>query len=292
MNGMEATEEQKEEWSAMDDEDEMIRQVVKALPMPARKSFEHFALQLQLVVSTATRVRHALEEGVEEEVARCVDAGAQIADLRNLRESWKTCTESRLVRLSKCQMEAEHAQQQLAAISSQLSDFGGQQSGKSKGVLMSMAANQDKNLIHTVFSTWAGWLLKRKSEAHIHDKFKKQIQEAEDALINFKKKQLDNVKGVLGRSAAGGDQKLLEEVVKIWYRYIIVEGHTKEMEAQVKAAQDRFNNAKGASKENTKKVMSRMAAGQDASLVTLCWQAWQGAMEEMRQDRMLDDQVK
>merc|ERR1740115_376599 len=111
---------------AMDDEAAMVADMVKHIPMNARKTFEHFVLQLQLVVSTTTQVRHALEEGIPEEVARCfeggdtgpgqqilkqaiVEAGKQIHEAVEMHKSWKANTEARIVRLNVSQDEAEHA---------------------------------------------------------------------------------------------------------------------------------------------------------------------------------------
>mmetsp|Transcript_62728 Transcript_62728/g.109291 ORF Transcript_62728/g.109291 Transcript_62728/m.109291 type:complete len:527 (+) Transcript_62728:99-1679(+) len=309
MNGLECTEEQKTAWSTMEDEDEMIRLIVKCMPMPCRKAFEHFTLQLQLVVSTATRARHALEEGIPEEVARTmedgdtgvsqqilkrcvVDAGIQISELKNLRQSWQANIEERLKRLAKCQEEAEHAQQQLTAIQAQLNAFGAEQSAKSKNVLMNMAAKSDKVMIHTVFSSWVGWLLKIKSESVIHDKFKGQIADAENALINFKAKQLKGARSMLNRNAAGLEKTLLEKCLGAWYRDIITLGHTKDMDDALEAAKNKLANAKGASKDNTMKVMTRMAAGQDKAIITLCLNAWTQALEETKKDKLLDDAVR
>merc|ERR1719247_1340443 len=45
------------------DEGAMIEQLVSKMPQQTKEQFEHFFLQLQLIVSTATRIRTALEEG-------------------------------------------------------------------------------------------------------------------------------------------------------------------------------------------------------------------------------------
>jgi len=128
MHGMEITEEEKESYVAMEDEQEMVAAMVAHYPMAARKTFEHFVLQLQLVVSTTTQVRHALVTGDSQEVARCfeggetgpgqqilkqciVEAGRQIHDAVEMHKSWKANTEARIARLNVCQDEAEHARQ-------------------------------------------------------------------------------------------------------------------------------------------------------------------------------------
>merc|ERR1719321_1523929 len=141
---MVVTEEEKAAYVEMEDEQEMLKQMVDHIPLPARKTFEHFVLQLQLVVSTTTQVRHALEEGIPEKVAECfdggetgpgqqilkqciVEAGKQIHEAVEMHKSWKANTEARIARLNICQEEAEHTRQQLEAVQAQLSAFKGEQ---------------------------------------------------------------------------------------------------------------------------------------------------------------------
>merc|ERR1719393_682878 len=110
----------------MENEEDMVKMMVKHMPMEARKTFEHFVLQLQLVISTTTQVRHAINEGISEEVARCfeggdmgpgqqilkqciVEAGKQIHDAIETHKSWKANTEERIKRLMVSEEEAEHA---------------------------------------------------------------------------------------------------------------------------------------------------------------------------------------
>merc|ERR1719178_475567 len=45
------------------DEGTMIETLVSKMPQRTKEQFEHFFLQLQLIVSTATRIRMALDEG-------------------------------------------------------------------------------------------------------------------------------------------------------------------------------------------------------------------------------------
>jgi hypothetical protein len=254
MQGMEVTAEEKEVLAQMEDENEMIMQMVSKMPMKARKTFEHFVLQLQLVVSTTTQVRHALAEGVPSKVAACFDggdtgpgqqilkhciieAGMQIHESLNMHKSWKASTEARIERLRRSEDDAEHARQQLSAVQAQLNSFKGDQNKKSKSVLTGMAAASEQALIHTVFSTWYGWLVRHQMDKEIHDKFKAQIADAENALIQFKTKQLHISRSMLTRGAANSDLGLQGECLRIWYKYVIEEGHSREMEKKVEEAQ-------------------------------------------------------
>merc|ERR1719198_2613294 len=137
LHGMEISDEELEQYVQMEDEAEMVKLMVDHIPMAARKTFEHFVLQLQLVVSTTTQVRHALEEGISEEVARCfeggetgpgqqilkqciIEAGKQIHEAMEMHKSWKASTEARVARLRVTDEEAEHTRQQLIAVQSQM----------------------------------------------------------------------------------------------------------------------------------------------------------------------------
>jgi len=309
MHGMVVTPEEKVALVAMDDEAAMVADMVKHIPMQARKTFEHFVLQLQLVVSTTTQVRHALDEGIGEEVARCfeggdsgpgsqilkqciIEAGKQIHEAIETHKSWKAGTELRVKRLMESEEEAEHARQQLSAITCQLDSFKGEQNAKSKGVLAGIAGKNDKALVHMCFSTWNGWLLQHKANAYIHEKFKQEIQDAEDALIAFKTKHLSISRGILARGAATGDAGLLSEVVRVWYQYVIVEGHTRAMDDALAEANAKFNNAQQSAKDASKAVMGRMSAGNDKALLTLCVQSWQASLEELRKDKEIDALAK
>jgi len=209
-----------------------------------------------------------------------------------MHKSWKANTEARIVRLMSSMDEAEHYRQQLEAVQAQLSAFRGEQSNKSKSVLVGMADKNDKVLVHTIFSTWLGWLLEHKMNKDIHDMFKKEISDAEDALTNFKMKQMHISRGMIGRAAAGGDSALVAECLRKWYSYVIEEGHTRSMDAALEEAQKRFGSAQQSAKDASKSVMTRMSAGNDHALTNLCFQSWIAAHDELLKDKEIDALAK
>jgi hypothetical protein len=126
----------------------------------------------------------------------------------------------------------------------------------------------------------------------IHDKFKKEIQDAEDALINFRQKQLGISRGMLKRGAATGDMKIVQEVLQLWYKVVESEGNNKEMNAKLAEANERFNAAQQSAKDASKQVMARMSAGNDAALVGLCFKTWVECLAEMKADKEIDALAK
>lgn len=300
---------EREEMMEME-ESVMVERLVAQMSPECRETFEHFALQLQLIVSSTTRVRRALEDddpdaveasmeasdttGITQQILKMavVQAGIEVSEYRGRAESWGKNTEQRVTRLNRSADDAQRAQNQLAAIQSQLSSFGGSQNAKSKKVLMGVASGQDKALCATIFGSWLGWLTKVKSEKDIRDKFEAEIQFAEDKLFEYRQTQLNNVRGVLLRNAADGDKALQGMVLSSWLTYAMSNGKEADHAEQMKQIEAKLAGYKTSQTENTKKVMTRMSAGNDMALMNLCWQAWLKFLEEYKKDKDMEDRVK
>merc|ERR550514_1150207 len=111
--GVHVTPEEKNEMIKLD-EGSMIERLVSRMPQQSKEQFEHFFLQLQLIVSTATRVRTALEEGTPsliEEVLNDADdtgitpyilkmalvqAGSEVTNLQRTHDRWAMETDVRM----------------------------------------------------------------------------------------------------------------------------------------------------------------------------------------------------
>merc|ERR1719387_379721 len=188
--------------------------------------------------------------------------------------------------------QAASAASQLAAIQGQLDEFGGQQNQKSKAVLMGVAANQDKALCQTIFSSWLGHFVKYKAEKSIHDKFRAQIENAERKLIEYKQSAMSNVKNVLMRKAGENDAALCQQIFNIWNSDVRDKKNEGGNMEALKAAQAKLAGYKADQAENTKRVMMRMNAGSDASLLNLCLQSWTSYIEEYKKNKEFEDKVK
>merc|ERR1719387_1399248 len=292
------------------DEPTMVDRLLNMMTPQAIETFEHFALQLQLIVSSTTRVRRALEDndndaveasmeasdstGITQQILKqaVVAAGIEVAELKGRYDSWAKNTENRVGRLAKSSDEAQRAQTQLLAVQAQLDAFGGSQNAKAKKVLMGVAGGQDKALKASVFGSWNGWVQKVKGEKDIRDKFEQQIANAENKLIEYKQKQMSNVTGVLNRKAAESEGGLKGFVFAAWIQDIADRKKEAEMQAEMAAVQGKLQSYKSAQAENTKKVMTRMSAGSDANLVNLCWQAWLTFLQDYKKDKEMEDKVK
>merc|ERR1719399_443990 len=97
---------------------------------------------------------------------------------------------------------------QLAKAQAALQAQQGGAKDKSKKVLLACAAGQDSALVVGMFSAWADHIKRLKVEAEIRKEYEERIFYAENRLIDYREKQLSNVRGVLMRKAAESDGAL------------------------------------------------------------------------------------
>mmetsp|Transcript_158335 Transcript_158335/g.275073 ORF Transcript_158335/g.275073 Transcript_158335/m.275073 type:complete len:552 (-) Transcript_158335:233-1888(-) len=292
------------------EEDGLVSKLVEIMPKSILSDFETIALQLQSVVHTASRVRKAVEGpddnsvqeifeegdggGVYQQILKSsvVEASKQVSRIQKIHTSWKKNTETRLARLFRAAEEAEHAMQQLVAIEAQLEDFGAGQKKKSKSMLMNMAEGNDKTLLKTTFSSWNGYYLKIKAENAIRANFEKRLTDAEDAYIQYKAGQISNISGVLLRAAMEENNTLLAGVIKVWSDEIASKNMDEESKAKMKQVEEKLQKMAESQTANAKRVMARMAGGNDKALVSLCIQAWTKFAYDYHREKELEDAVK
>jgi hypothetical protein len=292
------------------EEMDLIPQILKKMPDSFKAQFEHFALQLQLIVTSTTRVRNVVEGGVAEDIQQVMDhtdasgiisqilkqtivqAGTEVAEIRSRHTSWTKNTEIRLGRLVRSADDAADAQLELKKLQGQLDDFGGAANAKSKKVMMGVAANNDKGLKAVIFGTWFSFVQKMKSEKDIRDMFEAEIEALDGKLMEYRQAKLINVRNVLLRKAAEGDAMLMTQVWKSWAdevqetkREAGSQGAMAAMEAKL-AAQ-----SKGQA-ENSKKVMARMSAGSDNALLTVVIGSWVQYIADYKKNKDEEDKIK
>merc|ERR1719428_2462056 len=292
------------------DEGAMIENLVGRMPQQTKEQFEHFFLQLQLIVSTATRIRTALEEGTPDIIGEAlndadqtgilpyilkmsiVQAGAEVIALRAQHENWTHDTESRMSQLLRGQDDAMQAQKQLAAAQAQLGHFQGSQKDKAYKAMMGVAGKNDKALMDAMITNWKAVVDRVKKEAEIRVEYQERIEAAQKRLFDYKQSQKGNAKGVLLRQAAAGDSALIGEV----FGYLCKEPQQRKAdeEAAKKLAEIEAKLAAqaGKNKDNAKAVLMRNLAQGDNMLMDVCMEAWKGWLVEYKKNKDQEDAVK
>merc|ERR1719240_571721 len=288
----------------------MIQQVMAKMPQEFIMQFEHFALQLQLIITTATRVRKVVDEGAPDAIQQVMDhtdssdiisqslkqaivqAGTEVAEIRNRHTSWTKNTEQRLARLVRATDECQSAQRQLQALQVQINGFGNAQNEKSKKMMAGVASNNDKALSAMIFGAWFTFTAKMKSEKDIRDMFEAEIEILNGKLMEYRQHALTNVRNVLMRKAAEGDSALMVQVWKAWADEVQETKREAGSQDAMKAMEGKLAAASAAQTENTKKVMSRMAAGSDNALLTVVIGSWVQWLADYKKNKDEEDAIK
>jgi len=155
-----------------------------------------------------------------------------------------------------------------------------------------VSANNTEAFKSTVFSTWAEYCSKMRKENEIRVQYEEQIEEAETRLFDYRQAQLKNVRGVVMRQAAEGDQALIAtcfDAIKTELdekKFLAENGENlAAMEAKLKGMADNQSAA-------AKKFMNRMNAGNDNSSQSMAFQAWQKFCEDYNKNREYEEALK
>merc|ERR1719247_2546116 len=292
------------------DEGAMIEQLVSKMPQQTKEQFEHFFLQLQLIVSTATRIRTALEEGtpgvIEEALndadqtgilpyilkMSTVQAGSEVTALKAQHDTWSTDTEARMSKLLRGQDDAMQAQKQLAAAQAQLGHYQGSQKDKAYKAMMGVACKNDRAAMDAVITNWKAVIDRVKKEAEIRVEYEERIELAQKRLFDFKQSQKSNSKGVLLRQAAAGDGQLIGEVFGYLCGALVERKADEEAEKKLKEIEERLAALAGKNKDNAKAVLMRNLASGDNMLMDVCIEAWKGWLVDYKKNKESEDAVK
>jgi hypothetical protein len=296
---------------AFEDDASFISMVVEKMPAMMREQFEGVALQLQTVLHEACRIRNAAEEG-EASVAELFEesgsdrggltqqvmksaviyAAQEVQKYRKVHTTWRKNTDTRIDRLLLASEEAEHANQNLLAIESQLAMYQDESKTKGKGMLLKMAEGKESALLHSVFSSWHGYIEKVHAENGIRKQFEDQIKNLEKKLFQFKEAQIANVRGVVGRFHMADGEALLATVFKIWVDDVAEHKKDGDTHAALMEMQAKMNALESAQKAKAGQFMTRMAAGNEESLKNLCLEAWIKFHGDYAKNKEFEDQVR
>merc|ERR1719388_650911 len=292
------------------DEGAMIEQLVSKMPQQTKEQFEHFFLQLQLIVSTATRIRTALEQGTPEVIEEAlndadqtgimpyilkmsvVQAGTEVVALHQQHEGWAGETEARMSKLLRGQDDAMQAQKQLAAAQAQLGHFQGSHKDKAYKAMMGVAGKNDRAMMDSFITNWKAVVDRTKKEAEIRIEYEERIEAAQKRLFDYKQSQKKNSKGVLLRQAASGDSALIGEVFAYLCKEPMQRKADEEAEKKLKEIEAKLAAQAGKNKDNAKAVLMRNLASGDNQLMDVCIECWKTWLVEYKKNKEQEDAVK
>jgi len=308
-HGVTLTPEEEERLSGMG-EAQMIETLVTKMPQQSKEQFQHFFLQLQLIVSTATRVRSALEQGRHDLVETAmndaestgisqyilkmaiVQAGSEVTNLKKQHTAWVKDAESKMSKLSKGTEDALVAKERLAKAQGELAVFQTEQSEHIKKVLMAFAGGSATALLHGCFSSWHTFVKKMKVENEIYEEFREQIEAAEQRLIDAKVDQMKGVRSMIEKRHAGTQEQLIQEVFNIWSEDIKEAKFNIAAAADIAAMEARLGGMNDQANKNAKKVLARCGAASEQQIRDMCFVAWVDSYKEYLKNKEEEDAVR
>lgn len=289
---------------------QMIDALVNKMPQQSKEQFQHFFLQLQLIVSTATRIRQALEEGRADLVESAMDdaestgitpyilkmaitqAGSEVSRLKEMHEGFVKDAEQKMSRLIRGQEDAMQAKKKLAKAQAQLMEFHTSANDHIKKVLMTFTSGSSGAMLTAVWKTWVSYTKKLKQENMIYNDYRERIELAEKRLIEAKASQLSGVRKMLAKKAAAFENTLLAEVFALFKEEREEAIFQRESADKVRALEAKLAQQSEKQKDGAKQVMLRMGSASEAGLVGMCWQSWIAFCLDYRRDKETNDKVK
>merc|ERR1712039_340225 len=110
--------------------------------------------------------------------------------------------------------------------------------------------------------------------------------------FEYKAARVANIRNVMMRNSADAANLIMKECFKSMARAVQDAKEEAALQETVKAASEKMANMKAAQKDNAKKSMARMCAGNDQNLMNLCFDGWAKAIVQIKQDKDYEEAVK
>mmetsp|Transcript_97511 Transcript_97511/g.275888 ORF Transcript_97511/g.275888 Transcript_97511/m.275888 type:complete len:593 (-) Transcript_97511:68-1846(-) len=291
------------------DEDRQIEVLVGKMPQNSKDEFQQFFMQLQVLVATATSVRHSLEAGSPEGVEGVLDntdqgilpyvlrmavvqAGSDAKFRSKQLHMWGKDRSAAMGRNIRGQEEAVNIKKRLQAAQRQLGVFTSSQNEKSKKVVMNFLNNSAAGLKAASFKGWHGAIKQERLEREVGGEYVDKIAKTRAKIIELKARKLENVRKSIGRQAAADGADLLQEVFVIWQKETFDLKYAIELDCQKKHLDDRIKAAKSQQKAKAAAAMSRMTGNADVGLKSLTFNAWVAFHVDCQKEKELEGEVK
>jgi hypothetical protein len=292
------------------EEGKQIEALVSKMPPQSADDFQKFFHELQLLVSTAAKVRQSLEkgnvEGTQIALAEAdatgisqfmlkmalVQAGSEVAHQRADYKVWCKAMDGKMSKIIRGQEDAMQAQRKLASAQATLNAFQAGQNDKAKRVIMNFAAGSEKGLLAGTFHSWMMLVKNEQREKEIRAEYEERIIMAETKLFDYKTAHLKGARSVMSKKAGDVEMTLKREIYDTWKVEIVGNKRTAEDIANLKALEDKLAHSSKQQAENTKRVIARMNGNSDSALIGTVFTGWLTFHKEYLKNKEMEDRVK
>jgi len=262
------------------------------MPQQSNDQFQQFFLQLQLLVSTAMRVRRSLEQGKTEEVKQAledadttgiatyilrvaiVQAGSEVSSIKGQFQSWMAEADNKMGRLLRGQQDSLTAQKRLALAEADLARHNSSQTSKTAKAVMNFANQSDKAFLGMVYQAWQAYTKRQQLEAMCREEYADRLKDLEDNMAKWKTGQCAKSQNMMIKKIQQDQLMLLGRIFDVWRKDTEDAAFMREHGDKLKEMEEKLANAKAAQKESASKVMAGMAANSERGLVDLVFKSW------------------
>merc|ERR1712110_211495 len=144
-----------------------------------------------------------------------------------------------------------------------------------------------KALMTTVVVSWRQEVEAAKKEGGT----KAELEALEAKMKASKDAMSGNARSVMARMSGNSDAAALSLAVTNWKQAVDMTKQEREYERLVKEKEEQMKAQLANKKEETKKVMERMAAGSTSGLLSMVFSCWVQCAIENRKDREMEEQM-
>lgn len=304
------TPEEVDHLSSLDEESQISQLVMRSVPNMGNEQFQHFFLQLQLLVSTAMRVRRAVEDGdpgqLEEALndadkakiapyilqIAIVHAGSEVSTLKSQFKVWTDDVDGKLGRLIRGQEDAIAAEKKLAFAKAKLVQVQSGHVDKVRKVITRWGDDFRTIMKSQCFKGWFNQWRVSQNERTIYAEYEAQILDATDNLNYYRGVYKASVGSFMRRKGDALQHHLLRDVVAIWQEHT---ASTRGMQEHVWAAEDlteKLQTFSESQKHRAVNVFTRFNQDGDIALLRILFAAFTQSYEEHLHDTEFEDQTK
>jgi len=84
----------------------------------------------------------------------------------------------------------------------------------------------------------------------------------------------------------------MDDVLRLWRKIVIDQRGDLDQQKHIRDMKTKLGSMQQNAIDNSKKVMTRMSASTDLTLMDLCWQSWNAFVEEYTKNKAFEDAVK
>mmetsp|Transcript_61099 Transcript_61099/g.177120 ORF Transcript_61099/g.177120 Transcript_61099/m.177120 type:complete len:603 (+) Transcript_61099:76-1884(+) len=277
-----------------------IEQLVSMLPRQSGAEFEFFFAQLQSLVSSATRMRNALEVGDWEDVAQAledaeksgtmkyltqvsaVQFGSKATSMKAHLDDWRKKADKEMARLLRITRGATNIKKEISCRKADLAHRREEVNVNSFRVTLAFAMRLEQLICGTVFNAWASHTRDAQAERRARSEYDANLDGINQKILEWKMRHSERARHVLGQQWMHEQALLRAETFAMWRGVVEEAIESQRIALQRADGQQILESASSSQRERRLAMMKRFAGLVDQDLLQLGFAAFAISLREAR----------